>query len=586
MLQNLVSVGPPMPSTQAASGARDNQSRDVKATATNGEKFEKALKKADSKLESTKEKADRSDQKLRDPTETKTTGIRQQRGKAKKGGKEEAEEEISKFMDSLQSEIGISPARIAEALQKQEFPPEVANNEDAMETLSESLDLDGKSSGKLQQLLQGLEQRLKTLNSQDVKGLLNPDIRNAIKENQTLPVMKLIEGQALLQAQQQEKEGPASLLAPTSLNDKLTGLESLEPGLDPKSLSSLESPALSASQKLVMASAATASATALDHENVRQRITALNERFWMKNPAAESMPGPATPAMLPQGFEDKVRAMMADNAGIVSNSMNEGPQWAGASPNLPMQGMNMDQQSMGSESFTGGEDSGFKEKALKGKSTTGDSLQGLGGLDLPMPALPTNHSTAPAAAGSLGALSMLSAQERQENIQNILNGAKILLKDGGGEMKVQMSPEGMGPVELKVSMQDGRLNVEMATESREAKKLIESQMTDLKMGLAAQKLAVDSVKVDVVHKLNTDSNTQNFTNMNSNQHQQSQEQMRQLWNQFSDQFGSQNRRNSYFDVKSPSDSPAKKDALNPVGTSSKASPRRIEGKGEGLNLVA
>lgn len=579
MLENLVSVGPPMPSTQAAQSSRDPKIKDLK----NG-KFENALKDADSKRDAAEAKVDRrgpgKDKELREPTESKSVGIRQTKAKAKKGGKEEAEEEISKFMDSLQSEIGISPARLAEALQKSEFPPEVAKDEDAMETLTESLDLDSDSSSKLQQLLLGLEQRLKDLNPMSVKGLLKAEVQALLKDNQTLPVMKLIEGQASLRAQNENQDGAASLLGSNSLSNELGTLDSLQGGLDPK-LTQLQSQTLGASQKLAMAGAASASAMAVEKENLLQKISDLNERFWMKSPSPEMGQPQAMPSMLPNGLEDRVRAMMSENANVSPMQMQEG-QWLDVSQ-MPMESMNMGEQSMGSESFGEGGTSAFNEKASK---ETSESLQGMGRMDLQSLGFPpptSNHAIAGGAG--LGALSMISMQERHENIQNILNGAQILVKEGGGEMKVQMSPEGMGPVELKVSMQDGRLNVEMLTESREAKKLIESQLTDLKMGLAGHKLAVDSLKVDVVQKLNTDSNTQNFTNMNQQHQQQSQDQLRQMWSQFSDQFGSQ-RRNSYFDVGSPKDNLGKKDALNPVSTNTKATPRKVVGKGEGLNLVA
>lgn len=583
MLENLVSVGPPMPSTQAAQSSRDSKQRDLKS-----EKFENALKDANSKKDAAEAKADRStllkEKELREPTEAKSVGIRQTKTKAKKGGKEEAEEEISKFMDSLQSEIGISPARLAEVLQKNEFPPEVAKNEDAMETLTKSLDLDNDSSSKLQQMLLGLEQRLKDLNPMSVKGLLKTEVQALVKDNQTLPVMKLIEGQASLRAQREEQGDPASLLGTNSLASRLNGIESSQNGLDPRLMqleSQLQPQSLGASQKLAMAGAASATALAIEKENLLQKISDLNERFWMKDPSAAGDANQAVPSMLPSGLEDRVRAMMADNANSSSLQVPQN-QWSGSSK-LPMENMNMGEQSMGSNSFGGGEGASFKEKSLK---ETSDSLQGLGRIDLQslsLPPLTPNHAVGGGAG--LGAISMLSMQDRQENIQNILNGAQILVKEGGGEMKVQMSPEGMGPVELKVSMQDGRLKVEMLTESQEAKKIIESQLTDLKMGLAGHKLAVDSLKVDVVQKLNTESNTQNFTNMNQQQQQQSQDQLRQMWSQFSDQLGSQ-RRNSYFDVGGPKDNLGKKEALNPVSTNTKAQPRQVVGKGEGLNLVA
>ena len=59
-----------------------------------------------------------------------------------------------------------------------------------------------------------------------------------------------------------------------------------------------------------------------------------------------------------------------------------------------------------------------------------------------------------------------------------------MIKDGGGEMKIQMNPEGLGEVNLKVLVEDGNVNIEMIADNKDAKKLMEKGLLDLKANLA------------------------------------------------------------------------------------------------------
>lgn len=85
--------------------------------------------------------------------------------------------------------------------------------------------------------------------------------------------------------------------------------------------------------------------------------------------------------------------------------------------------------------------------------------------------------------------------DAQNNIQDVISQAQFLAKKGGGEMKVKMSPEGMGDIHLKVIVEKGQVNVEMIASNSEAKKLLERGMDELKANLAGHKLHVDQIKV-------------------------------------------------------------------------------------------
>lgn len=87
-------------------------------------------------------------------------------------------------------------------------------------------------------------------------------------------------------------------------------------------------------------------------------------------------------------------------------------------------------------------------------------------------------------------------QEESSNIKELINQAQFLSKKGGGEMKVALTPDGLGEVQMKVAVKDGSVNVEMLAESNEAKKLLEKGLGDLKATLASHKLNVENIKVD------------------------------------------------------------------------------------------
>ena len=161
----------------------------------------------------------------------------------------------------------------------------------------------------------------------------------------------------------------------------------------------------------------------------------------------------------------------------------------------------------------GGKDSG-KESVAKSssKSPSGDSFDILGSnVDastssaVASPNAPPTDASAPfrssaAAGAAVGSNRPSEGKEAHQdvNIRQIMNQAQYLIKKGGGEVKVEMSPEGLGQVHLKMAIHDGKVNLQMATETPEAKQAIESGMSDLKSSLAAHKLSVDHVKVDVV----------------------------------------------------------------------------------------
>jgi flagellar hook-length control protein FliK len=257
------------------------------------------------------------------------------------------------------------------------------------------------------------------------------------------------------------------------------------------------------------------------------------------------------------------------------------------------QGQNFMQQDGQSQSFLKDANEFFKgiagqaKEATETVSTKGGefkhSLNGLEGLQVQPIKGETFRMDAAMPMAAPGQAGPANPAENEAAVKQLMSQAQYLIKKGGGEMKVEMTPEGMGTVHLKVMMQDGKVNLQMATDTQEAKKTIENSLAELKTSLAAHKLSVENVKIDVVNNVSTDTATQNQPNANNGNG--GREQTRQFWNQFNENFGSQGRRESFSDMPGLKSYGRNRDPLTPIQTASER-PRAMEGKGSGLNLVA
>jgi flagellar hook-length control protein FliK len=118
-------------------------------------------------------------------------------------------------------------------------------------------------------------------------------------------------------------------------------------------------------------------------------------------------------------------------------------------------------------------------------------------------------------------------QDEQANLRELMRQAQVVLRKGGGEMQMELRPEGMGQVKLKVSVDDGQVNVSMLTESDAAKRLLEKGLNELKANLAAHQLKVDTLRVEVGSEIQKQ--------MDQNQ-EFSREQARQFAGDFMGQF--------------------------------------------------
>ncbi|MFZ4403375.1 MAG: flagellar hook-length control protein FliK [Pseudobdellovibrionaceae bacterium] len=178
---------------------------------------------------------------------------------------------------------------------------------------------------------------------------------------------------------------------------------------------------------------------------------------------------------------------------------------------------------------------------------------------------------------------------QEANIKTLMNQAQYLIKKGGGEMKVDLNPEGLGRIQMKVLVQDGRVNVQMAADTKEAKTTLENGLGDLKNSLAAHKLSMDHIKIDVVTAGADVSSSQLQQNTTSNNDGGDKQFNRQFWNQFNQNFGGREQREAFYNVSDPKGyTQNRKSPLQPLSSTSTVdkSSSRYQNKGQGLNLVA
>ncbi len=165
--------------------------------------------------------------------------------------------------------------------------------------------------------------------------------------------------------------------------------------------------------------------------------------------------------------------------------------------------------------------------------------------------------------------------ERVENMQSIIKQARAFVDDGGGTMEIHLQPEGLGKVQLKVAVNDGQVNVEMMADNMAAKKALEEGLFDIKQALEGQKLAVETLKVEMSPDYQKD-----FSDLTNHMQEQAN---RDFAEQFLGQFRQQ--REEKFGGMFDSFRNFQPGAKEPELTLSR-NPYTERGKGRSVNLVA
>ena len=87
--------------------------------------------------------------------------------------------------------------------------------------------------------------------------------------------------------------------------------------------------------------------------------------------------------------------------------------------------------------------------------------------------------------------------DRKDNFDQIVKNAKVSFDSGKTDMKIQLKPEFLGKMELKVVLENGSISAKITTENAELKNLINVSIDELKEMLSAGGLNVSSVDVQL-----------------------------------------------------------------------------------------
>lgn len=96
-----------------------------------------------------------------------------------------------------------------------------------------------------------------------------------------------------------------------------------------------------------------------------------------------------------------------------------------------------------------------------------------------------------------------------EVVNQVVEKAKVILGQDKSEMVIQLKPDHLGKLELKVVTEQGIVAAKFVAENQKVKEIIESNMQLLKDSLEKQGIAIDSVSVQVGHDKKGDYSRQN-----------------------------------------------------------------------------
>lgn len=521
--------------------------------------------------------------------------------------KNERETAMLQFMDSMESEFGITPARMLEALADLDNEDLARTPEDTASDVIANLDLPAEDEPQAMEMyLQFLQVWRNSPAGQqwrDMRAANDVADPNAAKN-----IAGLVGGGAILQAGMDVKQGAGPLNANKKrnvlnqsldrMNDKFFMRGPLaETGID----SSKTAETMSKLSELGFEKVEPQLIT--DPRLAKEARVAKHAEFSAAK-AAESAPaltGAETSAMAAgetTELESMLRQLNADPLAFraevnqaAAQSLGAKPMGATAEPKildisaLQIPGFGSaaaiaKPEGLGDSSL--GANSGDAESDGSGEGLAeGRADAQLLGSDFSqvMRAEPGAKAAVAAGTGQAGAFA-LTDTEAQGNLEALKDQTQIIAMKGGGEARIKLNQDGLGEVQLKVLVHDGKVNVEMKTDNAEAKKILESSIADLKQGLAAHKLSVDNVKVDVG---TSDAGQQQQRQMDFQQ-DMGRQQARQMMEQFRQDSAS--RRDPFFEMSGIKAYGRKRADLDPIAPAGNTAPRVMSGRGERMNLVA
>lgn len=523
---------------------------------------------------------------------------------------------MQKFMDSMESEFGIPPQRIVEAMaqltdhQLLQAPDETASQvidkldlepQDAEKAEAMYIAMLGTLSGSLaqvrdpeplrldQKVLMGAgglavgAQAAKLISSRERRELLN----NSLEQMNNKFFMRPGDGKFSTEAVLPGVAKESNVLSAEVVTPKAQAFETYRSLAEQRP--ELAADALKLPQKVQTELNPTLQAAVAEMQPLS------DDEANAEGLKALAALGLAAGALAQAIQEDPVNAAALKMDQAMQNSTQGSGMAANFQAQLQAQGLQGSSGKAGGNS-TGGRGKGGDTNFFVDSMGSGAASE-MGKINVGQQAVPPTPSqfvgAQAAAAGGAGALIQSENKgDTQANIQQVMNQAQYMIKKGGGEAIVKLNPEGLGQVHLKVILSEGKVNVEMQTETQEAKKMLESSLTDLKSSLNTHKLAIDHVKVDVGNNFagdGKDPNQQQRMDQGLDQRDMNREQTRQFMGQFREE--NQAARDGFYEttgVKAYGANRRTVDPLKPAEEAKSQALRRYQGsgKGSGLDLVA
>lgn len=82
-------------------------------------------------------------------------------------------------------------------------------------------------------------------------------------------------------------------------------------------------------------------------------------------------------------------------------------------------------------------------------------------------------------------------------LEQIVKNAELILKQNTSEMKIQLQPEFLGKVTIKIMLEDGAITAKFITDSHQVKHLLDSNLNTLRQSLETQGMKVEKTEVNV-----------------------------------------------------------------------------------------
>lgn len=489
------------------------------------------------------------------------------------------------FMDSMESELGIPPQRLVEAMAQLSPEDQKAAPEITAEKVVEDLNLDPEDQEKALAMYSSFLSKLQKIENAQPK-----------TAEPLIVATAAMGGLQAVQAGQQKKAALNQSLE--KLNNRFFMQDIKANGMSSLATSQNVNPLLSERQPIV--------------SPFSKDLTSIPQGMEMVEPEPMEVQPPSIPvvAPAPEGSEGlpvmdaRDEALMAELAaklaavGMTAKGLKEAlksdPENARA---LKMEAYLDQQQSLKMPIGPAAEQAPQKDLGSQLGSDVESGQQqldsgkhhDLGQVDLKslqaFEGMKTQFGDAlKASVGGLALAAGTQGNAKVENAQQVIQQAQYLVNQGGGEASIQMTPEGMGQVHLKVTVKDGKVNVQMSAENNETKKALENSLQELRHQLGSQKLSVDAIKVDVGNNLSGDPRSQDqSSNMQGGMNR---DQTRQFFGQFrDDNFGG---RNAFFETPGTKfyNSSRGVDPLKPQTEVQSKSRYQGSGKGTGLDMVA